>query len=127
MMLKPVIIVSKELESGLREEYEKTPGHIVWVKPDPREEIRCPSCPSAKILATPKSAKRQRSVRPSGRPFPCTNHCCLADAAALQWGMPRPQKITFGEMTLLRRARSPDLLLRLSLQPFDRDQRRSMA
>jgi hypothetical protein len=35
--------------------------------------------------------------RPSGRPFPCTNHC-LADAAALQWGMPRPQKITFGEM-----------------------------
>jgi hypothetical protein len=29
---------------------------------------------------------------------PCTNHCCLADAAALQWGMPRPQKITFGEM-----------------------------
>jgi len=58
---------------------------------------------------------------------PCTNHCCLADAAALQWGMPRPQKITFGEMRSSGDARSPDLLLRLSLQPFDRDQRRSMA
>jgi hypothetical protein len=62
----------------------------------------------------------------NGPPFPCINHC-LADAAALQWGMPRPQKITFGEMSLLWRARSPDLLLRPSLQPLDRDQSRSTA
>jgi hypothetical protein len=58
---------------------------------------------------------------------PCTNHCCLADAAALQWGMPRPAENYLRRNALLRRVRSPDLLLRLSLQPFDRDQRRSMA
>jgi hypothetical protein len=47
--------------------------------------------------------------------------------AALQWGIPGPQKITFGEM---RSSGVRGLLiywLRLSLQPLDRDQRRSMA
>jgi hypothetical protein len=39
MMLKPVIMVSKariRVAGGIRE----NPGHIVSVKPDPREEIR---------------------------------------------------------------------------------------
>jgi hypothetical protein len=57
MMLKPVIMVSKELESGLRKEYEKTHGHIVGLSPGLsqilRKKIDDPCCPSSKILATP--------------------------------------------------------------------------
>jgi hypothetical protein len=36
-----------------------------------------------------------------------------------------PAENYLGRNALLRRARPPDLLLRLSLQPLDRDQRRS--
>jgi hypothetical protein len=78
----------------------------------------------------PKSSQCQTAQRGEGSSglrvalFHAPTHC-LAGAAALRWGMPRPQKITFGRNALLRRARSPDLLLGPPLQPFDRDQCRS--
>jgi hypothetical protein len=47
-----------EDESGLREKCEKTPGFIIWAKPDPKEE----NC-ALPLIPNPRNAKERKEAK----------------------------------------------------------------
>jgi hypothetical protein len=99
MMLKPVIMAMPEDESGFEEECEKPPVLLSGFTRIPRNKFvtLLPLIPNPRNAKERKEAKVRRAFGP---PFSMHQPIAWPVQRRFQWGMTRPQKITFGDQRL---------------------------